>query len=162
LVLSATVSRKITFVAARELYRSRTLKRLFKMLDYIQVTRGRPDIKAVRRVLSELRHGKVVGLFPEGGIDEYRKTDGHLGIGYLALKTGVPIVPAFVAWEATRRATSVHALFIRRRARVSYGNAITVGLQSHPSRESIRCATAATMAAIESLRWEAAHRPPNS
>ena len=71
----------------------------------IFVRRGEVDRKALRAALSLLESGKVLGLAPEGT----RSRTGALqkgkdGVAYLAMRTGVPIVP-LAAWgqEATFR-----------------------------------------------------------
>jgi 1-acyl-sn-glycerol-3-phosphate acyltransferase len=53
------------------------------------------DVGSLRRSLSVLKHGGVLGIFPEGG----RSPDGTLqpfkqGVALLAQRTGVPVVPA--------------------------------------------------------------------
>ena len=51
------------------------------------------DPAAVKTCLRVLRDGGVVGIFPEGarGAGEFDRF--HLGVGYLALVTGAPVVP---------------------------------------------------------------------
>ncbi len=58
---------------------------------------GGTDVTAIKRVLGALKSNKVIILFPEGT----RSTDGQLqpakpGVGLLACRTGVPVVPARV------------------------------------------------------------------
>ena len=58
---------------------------------------GGTDVTAIKRVLNALKKDKVIILFPEGT----RSPDGQLqaakpGVGLLACRTGVPVVPARV------------------------------------------------------------------
>ena len=62
-----------------------------------------------------------MGIFPEGG----RTTDGESvepmqGVGFLAARTGVPIVPTFI--EGSNMALPIHAKFIRlKKIKVYFG-----------------------------------------
>jgi 1-acyl-sn-glycerol-3-phosphate acyltransferase len=67
---------------------------------------GASDIQAMKRVLKALGDGKGIILFPEGT----RSPDGKLqtpkaGVGFMACRTGVPVVPAriFGSFEAFGR-----------------------------------------------------------
>lgn len=152
LVLSATAGRHITFVMAREIYLRPHLRWVFRAGNFIPVQRGIPDVAAVRAMLRVLQEGEVLGLFPEGGIDEYRDEQGYLGVGYLALKTGVPVVPASIAWDTVRPQTLLGSLLTPGRAIVRYGTPILFQPDPDPSRDQIVAATATIMQAIRSLR----------
>jgi 1-acyl-sn-glycerol-3-phosphate acyltransferase len=81
----------------------------------IFVRRGEVDRKALRAALSLLESGKVLGLAPEGT----RSRTGGLqrgkdGAAYLAMRTGVPIVP-LAAWG---QETTFRELKRGRRARI--------------------------------------------
>ncbi len=63
-------------------------------VETIPVERDSGDVGAVKRVLQALRENRAVVLFPEGT----RSPDGRLhkpkaGVGLMACKTGVPVVP---------------------------------------------------------------------
>jgi 1-acyl-sn-glycerol-3-phosphate acyltransferase len=65
----------------------------------------RPDPGAIKRVLRVLEGGRVVGIFPEGPFShEGRLVRGQPGAAMIALRAGVPIVPAAIAgtYEALR------------------------------------------------------------
>ena len=137
LVLLATARRPISFLMAQEIYVS-CFKWAYEALDAIPVRRGRQDINAVRSMLQRLRHGEVVGLFPEGGLDNFREEQGHPGIGYLALKTGSPIVPASVVWAKERSVSSiVQTLCIPCKAVVHYGKPLAFPKEAKPDRAHI-------------------------
>jgi len=67
---------------------------VFRAYGIIWVHRGQPDRKAIRAALDGLAEGRMVALAPEGrqsvigGLEE-----GNAGAAFLALKSGVPIVP---------------------------------------------------------------------
>ena len=152
MVLAATANRPIIFLTAREVYQRRDLRWLCEIAHYIPINRGTHDVGAVRAMLRALRQGEVIGIFPEGGIDEHRKESGHLGIGYLALKTGAPVVPVSIAWDQARAAHLGRSLIMPGRAVVRYGPLIVTPSDPDPTRETIHAVTATIMRAIQDLR----------
>ena len=152
MVLAATAGRPIIFLTAREVYESPSLNWLCKACLYIPVTRGTQDVGAVRAMLRALGRGEVVALFPEGGIDEHREKDGHVGIGYLALKTGAPVVPASISWDRPRPATLGRSLVTTGKAVVRYGHPIILPAVPQPDHNDIALATGRIMRSIRELR----------
>ena len=57
------------FLVATESYRNRTFGALLHFFDCIPVWRGQVDRSALRRALNSLARGRVVGIFPEGGMN---------------------------------------------------------------------------------------------
>lgn len=111
----------------------------------IWVHRGRPDRRALRAALQGLAEGRLVGVAPEGresltgGLEE-----GTGGAAYLALKTGVPVVP--VTYTQTENARIYGNMKRLRRTRVT----ITVGPAFHLAecqdwRESVKQGTRTIM-----------------
>ena len=94
LVLLATVGRPVRFLMAAEIYAHPLFQWAFEAVGCIPVQRGKRDIKAIRTMLDGLAAQEVIGLFPEGGLDRHRLDEGHPGIGYLAIKSGAPVIPA--------------------------------------------------------------------
>lgn len=90
----SAVHRPVFFLAKEELFRYPILGKLLKKVGAIPVRRGAPDRAALRRALSLLANGHVVGIFPEGT----RRRDGQLGraepgAALLAIRSQAPIVP---------------------------------------------------------------------
>lgn len=108
----------------------------------IPVGRDAVDVVAGRRMLRTLYSGEVLGIFPEGGIDECRMKSGYPGVGYLALKTGAPVIPASVTWQKPRPSTLWRSLLMPGHVTVHYGTPINFGTNPHPNDEAIRVATA--------------------
>ena len=154
LVLLATAGRHIQFMMAEEIYSIPHLRWAFHAFGCIPIRRGRRDIQAVKAMLQGLNEKKVMGLFPEGGLDRHRLEEGHMGIGYLALKTGVPVIPASIVWEKTRPLSMFLTLFIPCRARFRYGPFLQFPKENRPDKERMRKCTQEVMDAIESLRRE--------
>lgn len=152
LVLLATAGRPISFLMAQEIYHS-CFQWAYEAFDAIPVRRGSQDIQAVRRMVRQLRKGEVVGLFPEGGLDNFRVEEGYPGVGYLALKTGAPIVPASMVWEKKRSVTSIiQTLFIPCKVVVRYGRPLVFQKEVQLNRARIEDVTSQVMDSIKEIR----------
>lgn len=84
----------IDALAKIELHEHPAVGRIFRAYGVIWIHRGRPDRKALHAALEGLAEGRVIGMAPEGresvtGALE----DGNEGAAFIALKSGVPIVP---------------------------------------------------------------------
>lgn len=81
-------------MAKIELYEIPLLGKFLDLYGVIWVHRGQPDRRALRVVIEAMKQGRIVGIAPEaresltGSLEE-----GTNGAAYLALKTGVPIIP---------------------------------------------------------------------
>ena len=107
---------QITWLAATELQESRILKALIRLFNVIPVWRGQPDRAALRRAFDWLAEGGLVGIMPEGGVDDSlrhltlagqqttlhggpsSRLDAQLitprpGAAYLAVRSGAPVLP---------------------------------------------------------------------
>lgn len=92
-ILGVSIRPKVIFVAAAYLFKIGWLGYLLRKANSIPV-QGENDISSLKRALKILREGRILGIFPEGGID--RQKDNlpvRAGAAYLAAKVGVPIVP---------------------------------------------------------------------
>ena len=155
LVLYATASRPIRFLMAREFYDLPALNGIFKLYGCIPVSRGQFEVAPVRAMLHALAQGDVIGIFPEGGIDKYRKEEGYEGIGFVALKSGAPVVPVSIAWDRPRPANLLRAMLTPARATVRYGAPIVFSHGTEDSRDDARAATDRILQAIRDLPSQA-------
>lgn len=127
----------------------------------LPIDRARPggDIAALRAVLEALRDHPVL-VFPEGTRRRGESARGMPGVGWLALRAGVPVLPA--ALVGAREALPRGAWWPRRHPlEVRIGPAIALDSAVNGTRSSARAeeATAAIMAAIAAL--EAGLVPPS-
>lgn len=92
------IPRQVCFFARKTLWKPGFASWWLDGVGTIPVDRdGGTDVTAIKRVLAALKGDKVIILFPEGT----RSSDGNLraakpGVGLLACRTGVPVVPARV------------------------------------------------------------------
>ncbi len=96
-VVGITAPRPVHFMAKEELFNMPILKPLLPKLNAFPVKRGLSDREALRKALSLLKSGDVMGLFPEGT----RSKDGKLGkgfsgAGFFALKGEADVVPCAI------------------------------------------------------------------
>jgi 1-acyl-sn-glycerol-3-phosphate acyltransferase len=97
-VLGAAVPRPISFLVMPRVWKASPLHPPFhRQVGSIPVNLERPDPGAIKRVLRALDGGRVVGIFPEGPFSrEGRLVRGQPGVALIALRSGVPVVPAAI------------------------------------------------------------------
>ena len=97
-ILSGFFPRRLDWLAMEELFRSHWGKRIFTWLNCIPVERGGTDRTSLRQALQRLADGRVIGIFPEGGI---RAGDWSIlngaemkpGLPALSIHSGAAIIP---------------------------------------------------------------------
>ena len=166
-VLSVHSCRQIRFLMASEYFQMRGLTWLYRQLKTIPVKRDGRDLAATKEALKALYAGEVIGIFPEGEIreeglsesseEEHKaqkdSSDVKEGAALLALKTGAPIITAYI--EGTPMHESVlHAFLIPSRSRVTFGKplVLSTGRVQRPSKEELRAATQKIVDTLLSLR----------
>ncbi len=104
------VPRQMRFFARKSLWNNKLLAWWMNQVETIPVERDSGDVGAIKRVLQALKENRAIVLFPEGT----RSPDGGLqkakaGVGLMACKTGVPVVPCRVygSFEAFGKGTSI-------------------------------------------------------
>jgi cytidylate kinase len=150
-IVGATLRQNVYFVAKESLFKVFFLGWLVKKLNSFPIRRGVFDRTAMARALEILQQGHSVLVFPEGR----RVTGGELGeaksgIGYLALQSGVPVVPVYVHGSNSM----LRALFRRPHLSMLVGQPIrlTDVKRSDYSKEELRDYGQMVMAAIAALR----------
>jgi 1-acyl-sn-glycerol-3-phosphate acyltransferase len=99
LVLQSGCRRVLGFVIAREYYDWGLIHWFCKRVGCIPVNRDGRDLYAMRAALRALGEGRVVPIFVEGQITPAAGRElGELrpGAAYLALRAGVPVIPAYI------------------------------------------------------------------
>jgi 1-acyl-sn-glycerol-3-phosphate acyltransferase len=97
-VLGVSVPEPIGFLVMPRVYRATRFHPFFhRHIGSIPLNLARPDIGALRAALHALEAGKVVGIFPEGPFSVRGRLERGLpGVALLALRSGVPVVPAAI------------------------------------------------------------------
>jgi 1-acyl-sn-glycerol-3-phosphate acyltransferase len=95
-VLAAALPEPIAFLVMPRVWRATPLHPwLHRHLGSIPLRLERPDVGALRGALRALEAGRIVGIFPEGPFSVRGQLERGLpGVGLLAARAGVPVVPA--------------------------------------------------------------------
>ncbi|HZG71312.1 MAG TPA: lysophospholipid acyltransferase family protein [Chondromyces sp.] len=96
-VVGMMAPRPVMFMAKEELFKNPALGTLLKNVNAFPVKRGMSDREALRKGLSVLKEGNVLGLFPEGTRSKTGKLGkGLAGAGFFALRTEAKVLPCAV------------------------------------------------------------------
>ena len=117
-IISSIVRRKIDWMAMAEFFSLPVLGFLLRAVDAFPADRDRADRKTIRTAIERLKQGRIVGVFPEGGIRDGTRSllEGaplRPGASTLAHIARVPILPCVIVgsdrlyskkrWLPTRR-----------------------------------------------------------
>jgi len=127
LAVGSACSRPVNFMARHDLFCVPVLGWWMSHVHAFPVKRNSADISALKEAIRRLRDGKGLVLFPEGSRGfEGRLYEPQAGIGFIAEKSNVPVVPAFIS--GSERALPKGAKFIRpHKITVRFGKQITLG-----------------------------------
>ena len=157
LLLATVTRRRIRFLMAREYYETFGLQWFFRGLGAIPVNRDGNDLSATREALKHLKQGGVIGVFPEGGIQEEDDAlaDAKNGVALLALKTGASIYPVYIDGPSSFDSIVV-GVFKPTRTKLIRGAPIEIAEpERKPSREDLARVTETIMNTLRDLREQA-------
>ena len=122
----AVSPRCLNYMAKYELFKNPFFSWWLYKVGAFPLKRESADLSAIREAMRRVKAGGGLLLFPEGT----RSTDGTAlkpqeGVGFLTVKLGVPVIPAFV--KGTYDALPKGAKFIRpKKVCVYFGRQISV------------------------------------
>jgi len=143
-IISSVVRRKIDWMAMAEFFPVPIIGLFLRAVDAFPAARDRADRKTIRTAIDRLKGGRVVGVFPEGGIRDGTRSlleGGPLrpGAAILAQIAGVPILPCVIV--GSDRLYSIKRWLPLRRTPVwiAFGDSIPTfpELQKDEARERI-------------------------
>ena len=105
LILSAGLRRQIRYMAKKELFSVPLLKQLITVLGAYPVNRGSADVSSIKRTISMLNDGELIGIFPQGTRhpgENPAETPVKSGVGMIAWHTKATIVPAYIRTKKNR------------------------------------------------------------
>jgi len=110
--IGAMFKERIYFMAKAEAFQNSWIRRFLRFAGAFPVNRERPEPQTLRTAIDHLKQGRIVGIFPEGKIKgDNLFHDMKQGAAYLAVKSGVPLVPVFI--EGTEQALPMGKWWIR-------------------------------------------------
>jgi len=100
-IISSVVRRKIDWMAMAEFFPVPVIGLFLRAVDAFPAARDRADRKTIRTAIERLKNGRIVGVFPEGGIRDgagslLQGAPVRAGASTLAHMAGVPIVPCVI------------------------------------------------------------------
>ncbi|MFN0010130.1 MAG: lysophospholipid acyltransferase family protein [Phycisphaerales bacterium] len=125
-LLIAHTPRLLDFVSIVEVFRNPILAWFYGSLNAFPLDRTRPDSKTVRIILGRLSRGRMVGMFPEGGLrsgDESVVSTRRIrpGIGRIAALSRSCVVPCVIVDSAAYRRPRSWLPLFRSRYGIIYG-----------------------------------------
>jgi 1-acyl-sn-glycerol-3-phosphate acyltransferase len=111
-VLGICSVRRLNFMAKIELFKG-LLGFFLTNLGAFPIKRGAGDFGALREAMRRLKEGRVILIFVEGTRRIGNEpTKAQAGVGFLAMKSGVPIVPVYL--QGTNKVMAPGTKFFKR------------------------------------------------
>jgi 1-acyl-sn-glycerol-3-phosphate acyltransferase len=100
-IITVFCPRRIDWIGMSDLFSGRILRWLFSGLNVIPIERNGPDRAALRTASRRIEEGRVVGIFPEGGIRDgaasiVNGAPMKQGVSLLSAISDAPLVPCVI------------------------------------------------------------------
>lgn len=99
LILFSSLKRQLRFLAKAELFKVPLLKQFVSALGAYPIKRGSSDLAALKKTISLLNDGQVVGFFPQGhrfpGVHPV-ETEVQSGVGLVTAKAKARVLPVLI------------------------------------------------------------------
>ena len=149
-LIGLTLRRKIDWMTMAEFFRPPALGFFLRSIDAFPAERDRADLKTIRTAIHRLKSGRIVGIFPEGGIRDGARSllEGaplRPGAATLAQIADVPVVPCVILGTDRFYSKNQWLPFRRTPVWIAFGKPISCfpELQKSQARERIESELAA-------------------
>src|ERR1041385_2850197 len=156
-LISSIVRRKIDWMAMAEFFPIPILGDFLRAVDAFPADRHRADRKTIRTAIERFKQGRIVGLFPEGGIRDGARSllQGaplRPGASTLAHMAGVPILPCIIVGSDRFYSRKSWLPFRRTAVWIGFGDAIPSfpDMEKFAARERIERELAAAFQSLYS------------
>jgi 1-acyl-sn-glycerol-3-phosphate acyltransferase len=143
-LIGLRVQRKIDWMTMAEFFRPPGLGFVLRSIDAFPAERDRADLTTIRTAIDRVKSGRIVGIFPEGGIRDGARSllEGaplRAGAATLAQVANVPIVPCVILGTDRFYSKKQWLPFRRTSVWIAFGKPISAppGLQKSQARERI-------------------------
>ena len=145
-LIPAYFARPVIYMAKEETFQSR-IGWLVRFMGAFPVKRGEADRHALRTAAEQLKEGNIIVIFPEGTRSKtHTMARGHSGLGMIALRSGVPVLPVAVTGSENLLKK------FRPRVTITYGQPMILKPQNQKvTREDIDAATEQVMHRIAEM-----------
>ena len=133
--------RPCSFLVKSELYDT-PFRPILEFSRQIPIRRGTPDRTALRRALSVLNGGGVLGVFPEGTRGVGALESVQHGIGYIALRANCPVIPVVCTGTAEALPKGAKLPKFRTPISIVFGPTFTLEVTGNPRARSTVAAAA--------------------
>ena len=145
LFVALALRRRIRFMAKSELFGGRW-GALLNRLGAFPVRRGVWDTEAFETAATVLQRGRVIAIFPEGGVHADR-VPAKSGVGHIAHLAGATVLPVYL--DGTR---ALYKPWRWPKVRVVIGAPLQVDADRAPSRERSQATAQRVLDTIHALR----------
>jgi 1-acyl-sn-glycerol-3-phosphate acyltransferase len=149
-LLAASLPRKLTFMAKRELFESWMSRPIVQAFSF-SISRGVPNKESLRQAALTLQKGKPLVMFPEGKRSpNAQMMEGFPGSSLIALRAGVPVLPIGIA--GSEKLKNFFHVFKHSHITVNVGQSFDLPeADSVPTRKQLIAATDMIMHRIAEL-----------
>jgi 1-acyl-sn-glycerol-3-phosphate acyltransferase len=125
--IALATDRIVHWMVAKEFCVHPAMSWFFKIMQAIPVNRGGVDTASTKLAIRYASNGDLVGLFPEGRINDTDRLllPGRPGAALIALRSRVPVVPCYLT-GAPNDGTSFGAFFLPAKAHLRIGKPIDI------------------------------------
>jgi 1-acyl-sn-glycerol-3-phosphate acyltransferase len=153
-IIGLAADRMICWMVAREYVENPLLGWFFRIVGAIPAGRNGTDTAATKAAIRTARSGQLVGIFPEGRINDTSELllPAHSGAVMIALKAQVPVVPCYIE-GSPYDGTVWGCLFMPAKARLIVGQPIDLSAYfgREGDREVLRSLTRRVLREIAAL-----------
>ncbi len=120
-----TTHRMVHWMVAGEYFKLPVVSWFLRLCESIPTNRSGVDTRATRMAIRYLQRGDMVGMFPEGRINNTRELlmPGRSGAALMALKARVPVIPCYAS-GSPYDGTTFGCLFMPAKVRLAVGRPI--------------------------------------